>query len=85
MMNNYWGGLGSALLPGIVAGWMSVLLVPLTLWSLFWMGWALWKSARNDSKIWFLILLLVHTMGILDIIYIFLVSKKQVKSSKKSR
>jgi methionyl-tRNA synthetase len=83
MMNNYWGGFGTALLPGIVAGWMSILLIPLTIWSLFWMGWALWRAARNDSKAWFLILLLVHTMGILDIIYIFLVSKKPAKKGKK--
>lgn len=82
-MNNYLGGYGTGLLPGIIAGWMSILVIPLTLWSLFWMGWALWRAAKNDSKIWFIILLLVHTMGILDIIYIFLISKKAVKSGKK--
>jgi hypothetical protein len=40
------------------------------------MGWALWRAAKEDSKVWFIVLLLVHTMGILDIIYIFLISKK---------
>jgi hypothetical protein len=61
----------------------GVILVPLTLWSLFWMGWALWKAARSGSKVWFAVLLLVHTIGILDIIYIFLVSKKTIKRAKK--
>jgi hypothetical protein len=56
-------------------------------WSLFWMGLALWKAAKSDSKVWFVILLLVHTCGILDILYIFVFSKmngpKKVKSAKK--
>jgi len=82
MMNNYWSGFGGAFVPGVMAGWLSVLIIPLTIWSMFWMGIALWKAARNGSKVWFVILLLVHTLGILDIIYIFLVSKKQAKKSK---
>jgi hypothetical protein len=47
------------------------------------MGWALWKAAKADSKVWFIVLLLVHTMGILDIIYIFIISKKSDKKRKK--
>jgi methionyl-tRNA synthetase len=83
-MYNYWNGNSTNLLfHGILAGWLSILLIPLTFWSLFWMGWALWKAARNSSKVWFVILLLVHTMGILDIIYIFLVSKKSGKKANK--
>lgn len=84
MMYNYFGGnLGNIYLPGILAGWLSVLLIPVALWSLFWMGWALWRAAKADSKVWFIILLLVHTMGILDIIYIFLISNKTGKKGKK--
>ena len=82
-MNDFLTGYSGAVLPGVLAGWLSAFLIPLTLWSLFWMGWALWKAARADSKVWFIILLLVHTMGILDIIYIFLVSKKMGKKGKK--
>jgi hypothetical protein len=47
------------------------------------MGWALWRAAKDDSKVWFIILLLVHTMGILDIIYIFVISKKTGRKGKK--
>lgn len=84
MMYNYWNGNSvNSLFPGILAGWLSVLLIPVAIWSVFWMGWALWRAAKGDSKIWFVILLLVHTMGILDIIYIFLISKKAGKKGKK--
>lgn len=83
MMNNYWNGYGNSFFPGMVAGWFSFLLIPITVWSLFWMGWALWRAAKEDDKVWFIVLLLVHTMGILDIIYIFLVSKKANNKGKK--
>lgn len=75
-MYNYWNGNAAGLFSGMMAGWLGILLLPLTFWSLFWMGWSLWRAAKDDNKVWFIILLLVHTMGILDIIYIFLVSKK---------
>lgn len=46
------------------------------LWVLPWKGISLWKSARNGHKFWFIALLIVQTFAILDIIYIFIVSKK---------
>jgi len=83
-MYDYWNGnSANFLLPGFFAGWLSILLIPVALWSVFWMGWALWRAAKADSKVWFIILLLVHTMGILDIIYIFLISKKSGKKGRK--
>lgn len=44
-------------------------------WSLFWDGLGLWYSARNKQKIWFLAILVLKTVGILSIIYVFLFSK----------
>lgn len=73
-----------ALTSGIFGGTMRFLLFPLMLWGLFWKGWSLWKAARAESKIWFVVLLLVNTVGILDILYIFVFSKIK-KSSKKSK
>lgn len=79
---NY-GNLG-ALWGNMMAG-LSFLLVPILVWSLFWKGWALWKAAKNDSKPWFIALLLINTMGILDILYIFVFGKvKETKVVKKS-
>ena len=45
------------------------------LWSFFWKGLALWHSARRGQYIWFIILLFVNTLGILEIIYLFFVAK----------
>jgi len=46
-------------------------------WTLPWKGWALWKSARLDDKWWFIIFLVVNTLGILEILYIFIFTKRK--------
>lgn len=53
------------------------LLVALMAWSFCWKGVALWKSARNGSKPWFIVLLLVNTVGLLEILYVFVFEKKK--------
>lgn len=47
------------------------------LWTLPWKGLALWKAARNEQKWWFIALLVLNTMAVLEIIYIFFFSKKK--------
>lgn len=56
---------------------LTILFAILTVWSLIWKGIALWKSAQDGSKPWFVALLLINTIGILEIIYIFFFSKKK--------
>lgn len=40
------------------------------LWTLIWKGLALWKAANKKQLIWFVMLLVINTMGILEIIYL---------------
>jgi len=47
----------------------------LALWSLVWSAMALWHSARRGHNIWFVVFLLVHTLGILEFIYLMFVAK----------
>lgn len=49
------------------------------IWSLFWKALALWKSAQNEQKIWFVVMLILNTVGILEIIYLFGFAKKKMK------
>ncbi len=51
-------------------------ILPLLLWSLAWKGWALWLAARRGEMVWFVVLLVVNTFGLLDIFYIFAVAKR---------
>jgi hypothetical protein len=47
----------------------------LVLWSLFWKGLALWHAGRRGQPWWFVIMLVLNTVGILEIIYLFAVCK----------
>jgi hypothetical protein len=47
------------------------LLIAIILWSLPWKGVALWKAARHNQPAWFVALLIVNTVGILEITYLF--------------
>ncbi len=50
-------------------------LMALLVWSIFWKGLALWHSGRRGQPRWFLVLLLVNTLGVLEIVYLFAVLK----------
>lgn len=61
------------------------LILVMVIWIFPWKAWALWKSARNGQKCWFLALLLLNTLAVLEIVYIFIFSKRkkpEVKSEK---
>jgi len=45
-------------------------------WTLFWKGWALWRAAKNDQKIWFGALLVINLLGILEIVYLLFFQKE---------
>jgi methionyl-tRNA synthetase len=53
-------------------------LMPVMLWSLFWKALALWKSAKEDSKYWFAALLVINTMGLLELSYLFIFAKTKL-------
>lgn len=46
------------------------------LWTLPWKGYALWKAAKNGQKEWFVVLLVVNTLAILEILYLKFWQKK---------
>lgn len=52
-------------------------------WSIVWKGWALWETARNKSKGWFLTLLVINTMGVLEIVYLFFLAANFQDNRKK--
>ncbi len=52
---------------------------PLVVWTLFWKGWALWRSARAGQKGWYAAMLILNTVGILEIIYIIITNKPKTK------
>lgn len=57
-------------------------LLIVVLWELIWKGLALWHSAKEGRKGWFIALLIVNSLGILPIIYLiwFRQKKEEVDS-----
>lgn len=51
----------------------------LLIWSLIWKGLALWRTAKSDQRNWFIAILVLNTMGILEIAYLFYFAKKRMK------
>lgn len=47
------------------------------IWTLPWKGIALWKAARLNHKWWFIALLIINTLALLEILYIFFFSKRK--------
>ncbi len=60
-------------MPGLDA--LKPYLPILLIWSIFWKGLALWHSGRRGQPWWFVILLVVNTVGIVEIIYLFAIAK----------
>ena len=61
----YWPVMWGAIIP---------LIAVLAVWSLVAKGYALWVSARSGQKWWFIVMLIVNTVGILEVIYLLFFS-----------
>lgn len=60
------------------------LLAIILTWTLVWKGLALWKASQRKSPIWFVVLLVVNTIGIFEILYYFLFSEIKLDDKKDS-
>ncbi|MBI5123513.1 hypothetical protein HZA75_06670 [Candidatus Roizmanbacteria bacterium] len=56
----------------------AIITFVLIIWSLIWRGLALWRAAKQAQRNWFIVLLVVNTVGILDIVYLFRFSNKRM-------
>ena len=48
----------------------QIMLMAAVIWEMVWKGLALWKAASNKHKIWFVIIFIINTVGILPILYL---------------
>jgi len=63
----------NSLIPTELASYSWVIIV-LALWSIVWKGLALWKAARRGEKYWFVALLVINLVGLLEMLYIFVIT-----------
>jgi hypothetical protein len=63
--------------------WVFLIIIA---WEAVWKLIAMWKAAAvQKSLVWFIVLAVFNTIGILPILYIFVFSKMGKKSSKKRK
>lgn len=55
---------------------LNLVLLLLTLWTIPWKVYSVWLAVKNNHKKWFVALLILNTVAILEIFYIFWVAKK---------
>lgn len=65
------------LLFGPAGGFPVFLFFAALVWTVFWQGLSLWRSARNNQKYWFVALLLINPLGVLQIIYLAFFQQKR--------
>lgn len=56
----------------------NVLAFFLLAWTLLWKGIALWRAAKSEQKYWYIALLILNTLGLLEILYLFKFSKHKL-------
>ena len=44
-------------------------------WAVAWKGVALWKAGRNNQLWWFVAILVINTLGVLEIVYLLAFQK----------
>lgn len=76
--SNFFSGTSTSFFEGM-GGTVVMLIV---IWSLIWKGLALWRAARRGEKAWYVVLLILNTVGILEIIYYYLIAKTDKVSEK---
>lgn len=59
----------------------NLLIFLIAIWTLPWKGYALWKAARNSQRNWFIVLLVVNTLAILEIVYLKFFQKRKMEAS----
>ncbi|OGI16230.1 MAG: hypothetical protein A2Z52_02745 [Candidatus Moranbacteria bacterium RBG_19FT_COMBO_42_6] len=65
----------------LVANNLILIMVLSALWTLPWKGIALWRAARNGDQGWFIVILIINTLAVIEILYIFFFSKKRGETS----
>lgn len=66
---------------GHISTTLLVVIIILGLWEAVWKSLALWRSARRNEPVWFIVILILNTVGILPIVYLLLTRRRSQPST----
>ncbi len=58
-----------------LASFIGIIFVLLALFAIAIKGYALWHAAKRNEKWWFIALLLINTLGLLELVYLIFIAK----------
>lgn len=59
-----------------------VFILVLMIWETIWKFLGMWRSAKNNSVVWFIVIGVINSLGILPILYLYVFSKKKPSKTK---
>ncbi|MEX2029205.1 MAG: DUF5652 family protein [Candidatus Paceibacterota bacterium] len=62
--------------PFVFSPFINILFVVITIWTIIWKAYAVWLAVKHSHKKWFLALIILNTVGLLEIFYVFKIAKK---------
>jgi len=62
---------------GLGLGTFLAIFIAISIWTLAVKGYALWHAAREEQKVWFVVLLVANTFGILELVYLLFFRPKE--------
>ena len=63
-------------LPEIKPLFLILFIISLS-WGMVWKGIGLWKAGRNNQSVWFILIFVFNTLGILPIVYLLFFQKNE--------
>lgn len=64
----------------ISMSWFLPTVIALAIWDIIWKLVAMWYAARDKQKLWYILLVLFNSIGVLPILYIYVIRKNVKKS-----
>lgn len=68
---------------GISLPLLVLILALVVIWAAIWKGLALWRAARMNHIVWFIVFLVVNLLGIPEIIYLIVTEKAYYKRKRR--
>ncbi len=65
---------------GITAKTLAIILAVISVWEIIWKGFGLWAAGRNRQPWWFVAMLVLNSIGIIPIIYLFFFQPEEAEA-----
>jgi hypothetical protein len=64
--------------------WARTAVTIVAVWDLAWKGLALWQAAKRRQPVWFVAILVMNTLGILPIAYLWLMRRRDAQKDQQA-